>query len=611
MKYFSLLSIALFLALSCGRNEVSVHQQSCRYKFVYPQVEAQGSGDSFTVSLDINFSSCESPCTILDVPGVLQIVRRNVPSSEGDYQNYTPYADGDGVTDVLEARLDLEESIGKGMIVLGVPVSLLDPLPEHRIVFDYDSVKADLFVDGRLFDSDFVFGHPACFQKGMWFGNASDVRLYSPSIKPLKDVDRADTCPQIQFWSPPYHNAWVGDVVSCFFKGRYHIFYLFDRRGHKSKLGKGGHYFAHLSTSDFKTWEEHEAAVPITEQYQSIGTGSPLQIGDSLYLCYGLHTERFHSKPEMTVQAQMDSCLKRGFVEAIRVPDDYPELVPGGSFYAVSSDGINFEERHVQFHYCRNPCVKLGKDDSLTLYASNRGSGTWRAASLNGPWTCVDSTFPPGGDCTFFHQWGDWEYLWGGFDKMWYRRIGETKYRSMTADGLDVYDGLQVPDITALPDGRRVIAGWVRDQFWGGLLCIRELIQYPDGTLGIKWMDEVTPRDSVETFVFSPEEGRASVLFPSDGINPSVQWQFDFASLRSQFADLNEDGSAPQMTTVGEGNKLSRPCNYAVYCPKIDASKPLKVRMRRYQIKKCGFAFIDVEIDGCRTMVGRVPYSTL
>ena len=56
----------------------------------------------------------------------------------------------------------------------------------------------------------------------------------------------------MQYWTPPGHNAWVGDVATLFHAGRYHVFYLYDRRHHRSKFGKGAHYFEHLSTADFK-----------------------------------------------------------------------------------------------------------------------------------------------------------------------------------------------------------------------------------------------------------------------------------------------------------------------------------------------------------------------
>ena len=58
------------------------------------------------------------------------------------------------------------------------------------------------------------------------------------------------------------------------------MFYLYDRRHHQSKFGCGAHYFEHLSTTDFKTWTEHEAATPLEEQWECIGTGTPFVFDD-------------------------------------------------------------------------------------------------------------------------------------------------------------------------------------------------------------------------------------------------------------------------------------------------------------------------------------------
>ena len=60
-------------------------------------------------------------------------------------------------------------------------------------------------------------------------------------------------------------------------------------------------------------------------------------------------------------------------------------------------------------------------------------------------------------------------------------------------EGTDFYNGLSVPAITEIPGGRFLMAGWLKMQNWGGPLVIHELIQYPDGRIGTKWMDEIIP----------------------------------------------------------------------------------------------------------------------
>jgi hypothetical protein len=61
----------------------------------------------------------------------------------------------------------------------------------------------------------------------------------------------------------------------------------------------------------------------------------------------------------------------------------------------------------------------------------------------------------------------------------------------------DIYDGTFVPMVAEFKDNRRLIAGWTFSPpphgSWAGYLVFRELIQYPDGTLGMKWPEEMIP----------------------------------------------------------------------------------------------------------------------
>lgn len=66
-------------------------------------------------------------------------------------------------------------------------------------------------------------------------------------------------------WQPTGHNTGVGDCMPWFHEDR---FYLFDRRGHKSKYGLGAHQWAHISTKDLKTWDIHPMAIAIDSQWE-------------------------------------------------------------------------------------------------------------------------------------------------------------------------------------------------------------------------------------------------------------------------------------------------------------------------------------------------------
>ena len=130
----------------------------------------------------------------------------------------------------------------------------------------------------------------------------------------------------------------MGDVVTFFHQGRYHVFYLFDRRHHQSKFGCGAHYFEHLSTTDFKTWTEHEAATPLDEQWECIGTGTPFVFNNKLCLSYGLHTGRVYPEEKTTWPAQWEYLKKNGRTGEFKraaTPG-----IPAGATYSVSEDGV-------------------------------------------------------------------------------------------------------------------------------------------------------------------------------------------------------------------------------------------------------------------------------
>ena len=147
------------------------------------------------------------------------------------------------------------------------------------------------------------------------------------------------------------------------------------------------------------------------------------------------------------------------------------------------------------FHPCENPSVYTDPSGKLRMLANYGSNGMWESESVDGGWRCISPGFPPGGDCTFFFRWGKFDYIIGGFTGLWSKPADapNSAYEDVARKGLDFYDGLGVPAITGISDGRFLMAGWIPIRGWGGNLVIRELIQFPDGRIGSKWMKEITP----------------------------------------------------------------------------------------------------------------------
>lgn len=585
--------------------------------------------DGFTLSFAAEFKESQDTVSFIDVPNVLSVLQRQNALDRWEKQNYPSYLMPDGTDPVFEAALSLnwKDDI-VNVITVGIPLAILpEPYGTHQITLQFDGVKWTLYVDGVLRDNDFALGYPSSAEVSWEVNNSvvSELKMFSPALTPERSAEPASEHPLVQYWSPDYHNAWVGDVVTFFHQGRYHVFYLFDRRGHASKSGRGGHYFEHLSTADFVNWTEHEAAVPIEEQWETVGTGNAVAIDGELCLTYGLHTSRMYPVEETIGNVMQKAYEEKGYVE----PVDYTSvegLIPSGATWAVSADGVSpFHKTKILFHYCENPSLFYDPAGRLTMYANFRARGTWSADAIDREWRSDRPDFPLGGDCTFPFRWGDYEYIVGGFNGFWFRPVtmdGHEEYRDMVAEGIDVYDGLSVPCVTQLPDGRMIIAGWLKTQGWGGLLCIHELIQNPDGTLGIKWMDEVTAPsgktiykaknaeaagvslDAGESYIIEFDvkgNGKAGIAFTSDNdASSELEWTLDIAGDKAQYDMHEAGGPASKSKTLKDGGSVSSLEDYAV---NYDCDGITHVRMAVYNSPKLSGSIVDTEIGGKRTMV--------
>ena len=593
---------------------------------------------SFTMRLSLTPYIPSSEDTLLEVPGIMKLVLRQHDPSVWNPQNYPACPMPDGTVPVLEASVSLHSEVTPGEIrdmVVGIPLALLDdPLAVHEIVLDFSDVRWSMYVDGILYDNDFTLGYPVSSGQGCSVRSpqVGDVSLWLPGLEAVpgevpgnvgKFGERASE--GIQYWIPPFYNSWVGDVAAIWHDGCYHLFYLFDRRGHGSKFGRGGHYFEHLSTADFKTWKEHEAATPIEEQWETFGTGTPFAKDDKLYLSYGLHTTRIYPEESTNLPEQKE--YLKGHGETGCFPyDTLDGKVPAGTTWAFSEDGgKTFVKSRMTVHPCENPSIYTDAEGNLSMLANYRAKGTWVSDRLEGGWRCIDPDFPLGGDCTFPFTWGGYDYVVGGFVSMWNRPAGkeDAPWHDMVAASEDCYNGISVPSVTPIPGDRMIMAGWLKMRNWAGALVIYELVQHPDGSLGSKWMDEIVPvtgrklfgkRNIADgegfvagapsfmlSFEVETEEGKephCSVGFmPEEGGEPCYLG-IDNPGCRAQYS------SAPDSKerTLREGCHVANAGNYAVE-KGMDLDGPFRVRIAVRTDPRFNGSIIDTEIAGEKTLV--------
>ena len=599
-----------------------------------------GTTSSFTIKLTANFKNFRADERILEIPGVLVVKLRQHDPGDRRRQNYPAFPMPDGSVPVLEATLILhsDEHPDWREMTVGIPLAMLKkPEGAHEITLNFSGVRWNISVDGEVLDNDFPFGYPPWTGRQTWKLNVDyckEATLYLPGVTPeAKRPGASISAINIQYWLPPGHNSWVGDVATFSHNGRYHLFYLYDRRHHQSKFGKGAHYFEHLSTTDFRTWVEHPAAIPIEEQWECIGTGTPFSFNNKFYLSYGLHTGRIYPEEKTTWPQQWEYLKQNGRTGSFNRTNAHG--IPAGATYSVCTDDLStFRKSGVTFHPCQNPSVFTDPSGKLGLLANAGSNGVWESDVLDGGWRCTQPGFPPGGDCTFFFRWGKFDYIVGGFKGLWSKPSGapNSAYEDLVAKGLDFYDGSNVPSITAIAAGRYVMAAWIPIRGWGGTLLLRELMQFPDGRLGSKWMAEVTPpvqeakvlsADVRETknfqalhhsfllsFDVKPTEarnGKFSTTFLADvGIPDSCAFEIGVHDQRAQFAPGSLLGFAPGQKSLRQGGSPQEACDYAIE-NLLGVDQAFSVRILVKWSPKLGGSLVDAEIAGQRTMLSYRP----
>lgn len=176
------------------------------------------------------------------------------------------------------------------------------------------------------------------------------------------------------------------------------------------------------------------------------------------------------------------------------------------------------------------------------------------------------------------------------------------------------------------------MAAWIPIRGWGGPLVIRELIQFPSGRIGSKWMPEIMPetgtsdllaadlgesktfqiahRSFLLSFDVQPAElkpGRAGIVFlPEQGGVGGCELQISPDDRRAQFGPGAWTGFAEKVKSLREGGAPQHAGDYAIE-NLIGTDGPFGVRAIVMSNEKLGGSLIDVEIGGRRTMLTYRP----
>lgn len=419
----------------------------------------------------------------------------------------------------LSIGFELGTDFKSSPLQLSFPVERLDRTAWHDVVVRYSGARLELFIDGVLVDEEWPAGklrvattipcllgaeagadeqtharsrllldHAALWNRAL---SDEEVVFLSGGKETVQHSTMAllgAENPAVRaFWKPP-GNASVGDCMPFYDGKRWHLYYLVDRRAHRSKWGLGAHQWAHASTTNLIHWEHHPLAVPITEAGEgSICTGSVI-LRDGEYRAY----------------------------YAVRTIDGTPAPLR----FATSGDGIQFTKtdwgQTLTPPYtgasARDPHVfQNPKDGTFIMLVTTSLMGQTGAArgclaqlvsrDLK-TWEERPPFFVPGlggePECAEWFEWNGWYYLVfsnGGIAR--YRMARNPTGPWMTPK-VAAFDGSQCAVMKSAPfhGGRRIGAAFLPRPGGGyaGNVVFREMVQQPDGTLTTRFAPELMPR---------------------------------------------------------------------------------------------------------------------
>ncbi|MHB0858696.1 MAG: family 43 glycosylhydrolase [Anaerolineae bacterium] len=389
---------------------------------------------------------------------------------------------------------------------------------DRTLLVRYLGHRVEFYVDGELVDEEWPMGN-------IPFGSSSriivgDVSAQDVDVTFYRGAGDIDTLPEavaaqgslgheqamgggleqrtIQYWKPVGHNTGVGDCMPFYHEGRFHLFYLFDRRSHKSKWGKGAHQWAHISTTDLIHWESHPMAIPITEEWEgSICTGSLIHHDGCFHAYYAVRT--MDGSPAKLTQAVSRDGIRFDKTQAYWTLTD--------PYHAESArDPVVLQDADGTFHMLVTTSdMRLPiKQNGCLAHLVSKDLETWEQKE---PFLTPGYSAQP--ECADWFAWNGWCYLifsngqFGPRYRMARKPLGP--WIRPVCDRIDGY-AYMVPKSAAFQDGRRILAGFVKQpgSMYAGRLVLRELVQNADGSLGTRFLPEALP--AIEEAAQKPSE---------------------------------------------------------------------------------------------------------
>ena len=385
---------------------------------------------------------------------------------------------------------ETKERIAQGLMGVAVPLQVIGA-GSHTVDVRLSPPvwNLELFVDGVLVDRDWPLS-PMVQGKSETVSCAAlvkdaRVRTDDPKIVAHNGGIEAVAARRAEFYGadnglPPFFKPYgiglnAGDCMPMFDGKRWHLFYLkgFLENGaaRQTRWGAGTLYTGHISTGDLIHWDEHPDPIGLRFPYEgAIWTGSFFQAGDEVMGFYAPWMIASRLKDFDSSWGVRVARSKDGINFNLPEPDTFLKGVAGGDAdvfkmedgnYGMVSRGDQGGKRKMFFY--TSPDLKIWTEQP-----------------------CPFEFAPNNCDCPHYFTFGGISYFFAA----------ETARKAPKLYGpwTDIpKSSLGVPKTAEWKNGRRLIAGTIGDDGWGGDAVLHELIQLSSGNLGEKFIDEITP----------------------------------------------------------------------------------------------------------------------
>ncbi|UVI29162.1 glycosyl hydrolase [Paenibacillus spongiae] len=510
-------------------------------------------------------------------------------------------------------------------ITLSVPWQAIGD-GRHDVLLRWSGHLAELYVDGVLVDEDWPMGavrleqsivraHEGTHEAKIWGRTLTDAELtlFIGDEQERRERELAYLGKEqnsLQYWRPRGFNTSVGDCMPFFDGETFHIYYLFDRRGHGSKWGLGAHQWAHISSKDLKQWEHHPMAVGITQEWEgSICTGSVILENGIYYAFYAVRAVD-GSPAQLTWAASADGIH-------FEKSESY---IPVSSRYTLASvrDPHVFKDAEGLYHMLITTSLDEGnKREGCLAHLVSKDLHNWREEE---PFIVPGYHGEP--ECSDYFEWNGWYYLVFSNDGLARYRYSREPFGPWLRPAMDTIDGVQmrVPKTAGFPDGRRLAVGFLSGPGrYGGELVIRELVQHDDGSLGLKLPEELIDLSGqVETDganmieignlngfaeqIWGETEGEYALFFEVFPEHPTMFYGFSVADT-ADFQRGNDIRFEPSNRKIGihainSAGFIEDEVSSIYHVDGLDRRVSVQVF-----VKEC---FIDLCVNGERTIISRI-----